>query len=78
MSFVCETEGQKIKICMKERNLYLEDKITIDWSEKQVIIYSFLLTESQPSVDSMIIFSIKKSKIIDQDSNILKVHSHGT
>lgn len=78
MSFVCETEGQKIKISMKERNLYLEDKITVDWSEKQVIIYSFLLTESQPSVDSRIIFSIKKSKIIDQDSNILKVHSHGT
>ena len=30
MSFVCETEGQKIKISMKERNLYLEDKITVD------------------------------------------------
>ena len=64
---------------MYERNKFVFRGQNYNWligkTSNNILI---LLTESQPSVDSMIIFSIKKSKIIDQDSNILKVHSHGT
>ena len=45
---------------MKERKLYLRDKLTVNRSEKQVIIYSVLVTVSQTSVHIIKIFSVKK------------------
>ena len=63
---------------MKERKLHLEGKITVNRSKKLVITYSFLLIASQASVDIKTIFSIKKSKIVEQDWDIFQAHYHGT
>ena len=41
----------KIKIYLKERKLYLEDKPTVNQSEREVMIQLFLVTASQSLVD---------------------------
>ena len=75
---VVNRRPEKIKIYIKQRKLYLEDKLTVNRSEGQVIIYIVIFSDSVTNFSRHHI-NIFNQKIKDRRArfNIFQVHYHG-